>query len=370
MTTPVIRAVRKHYPNAHITLLAKPWVIPVFHHNPHIDEIMVYENGTRHTKGWGTLRLAKDLRKKEFDCAILMQNAFEAALITFLAAIPRRIGYNTDGRTLLLSPSIKLNPKLKRGHLIDYYRGILKGASILDDGGNIEIFLTKDEMRRADEILNLHGLSCDSKWIKISKTRDPGDSAHGINPDQFTKTPVIGINPGATGGTAKQWFPEAFARLANRLSHRFGVKILVFGGPEDEALGDDIHQKSGGVCVNVAGKTSLREAFALIHRCDLFITNDSGLMHAAAALDTPQIGIIGPTRYLETGPVGQHSRIVRVPVSCNPCKNDHCPVDHACMSAITVDMVFDAAVDKLDDLFKKSGKALCDSSDDPVEGVH
>ncbi len=368
MTTPVIRAVRKRYPNARMTLLAKPWVIPVFHHNPHLDEIMVYESNTRHTKGWGTFRLAKDLRKREFDCAILMQNAFEAALITFLAAIPRRIGYNTDGRTLLLSPAIKLDPKLKRGHLIDYYRGILKGASILDDGGDIEIFLTKEERVRAWSILKEHSFEPGSV-LPESRGSNPFDIVSGTGRGGDRK-PVIGINPGATGGTAKQWFPERFAELANRLSHRFGVKILIFGGPGDEALGDDIQQKSGRVCINMAGKTSLREAFALIHRCDLFITNDSGLMHAAAALDTPQIGIIGPTRYLETGPVGQHSRIVRVPVSCNPCKHDHCPVGHDCMSAITVDMVLDAAVDKLKGHFENSREALCSPADSPVEGFH
>ncbi|MBU3954575.1 MAG: glycosyltransferase family 9 protein, partial [Proteobacteria bacterium] len=128
MTTPVIRGVRKNYPNACITVLAKPWVVPVYANNPYVDDIMVYENLGRHRMGIGTLRLAGDIRHRRFDLAILMQNAFEAALLAFLARIPERLGYDTDGRSLLLNRCVRLDPALKKMHLIDYYMGILKGA--------------------------------------------------------------------------------------------------------------------------------------------------------------------------------------------------------------------------------------------------
>ena len=110
MTTPVIRALRKNYPQAHITVLAKPWVIPVYENNPYLDEIMVYDNEGRHRKGLGVLRLSQDIRDRGFDLAILLQNAFEAALLAFLAKIPERVGYNTDARTLLLNRSVRLDP--------------------------------------------------------------------------------------------------------------------------------------------------------------------------------------------------------------------------------------------------------------------
>lgn len=350
MTTPIIRAVRKSYPDAHITLLAKPWVIPVFDDNPYIDEIMVYENSTRHTKGFGTLRLARDIRKKKFDMAILMQNAFEAALITFLGGVPIRIGYNTDGRTLLLNPSIKMDKRLKKGHLIDYYRGILKGAGLVDDGRKLDLFISDVERNEALKVL----------------------STYGIN---NTKQTVIGINPGATGGTAKRWFPERYAELANRLAQRFNTKILIFGGPSDFELGEQIKELArsfndasqlqlynslsnnlndkqnshfdGSVCVNLAGKTTLRQAFALIEKCDLFITNDSGLMHAAAALETRQLAIIGSTDHIATAPSSPNSVMIRVPVACSPCLKVHCSkkesdVDyHTCMKKISVDMVME-----------------------------
>ncbi|MBF0377086.1 MAG: lipopolysaccharide heptosyltransferase II [Desulfamplus sp.] len=366
MTTPVIRAIRKSYPNAHITLLAKPWVIPVFSNNPYIDEIMVYENETRHNKGLGTLRLVKDIRKHSFDVAILMQNAFEAGLITFLAGIPVRIGYNTDGRGLLLNPSIKMDKRLKKGHLIDYYRGILKGSNhkfcgnlrhFIDDGRKLDLFISDVERTEALKTLASYGIDSPKK-------------------------PVIGINPGATGGTAKRWFPERYAELAKRLSEKFNTKILIFGGQADKELGDTINKivsqsnaqtinqanrqsinpqssnqivnnqsdnelinQATPICVNLAGKTTLRQAFALIEKCDLFITNDSGLMHAAAALGTKQIAIIGSTDHIATAPSSPNSVMIRVPVPCSPCLKVHCPKDkgdidhHVCMNKITVDIV-------------------------------
>lgn len=317
MTTPVVRAIRKSYPDAHITLLAKPWVTPVFDHNPNIDEIMVYHNSTRHTKGVGTLRLAKDIRQKRFDIAILMQNAFEAALITFLAAIPVRIGYNTDARGVLLNPSIKLDPKLKKGHLIDYYIAILEGAgdrSHLKAGRVLDLFISDMERKEATTAIAGYGLG--------------------------HLRPVIGINPGATGGTAKRWFPQRYAELAKRLAARFNTKILIFGGPSDRELGDDINIQSGGVCLNLAAKTTLREAFALIERCDLFVTNDSGLMHAAAALGTDQIAIIGSTDHVATAPSSPNSYMIRMEVPCSPCLKVHCPLGHhLCMDKIDTTMV-------------------------------
>ncbi|MBF0413000.1 MAG: glycosyltransferase family 9 protein [Desulfamplus sp.] len=363
MTTPIIRAIRKNYPHAHITLLAKPWVIPVFDNNPYIDDIMFYENSTRHTKGFGTLRLARDIRKKKFDMAILMQNAFEAALITFLGGVPVRIGYNTDGRTLLLNPSIKLDKRLKKVHLIDYYRGILKGAGLVDDGRKLDLFISDKDRKDADDII-----------ASLYKNIDWQPTCRDARPCVSTiSSPIIGINPGATGGTAKRWFPQRYAELANRLAQRFNTKILIFGGQADKELGEQIKelaqsfngssqtsnsssnnlndkQKSqfdGSVCVNLAGKTTLRQAFTLIEKCDLFITNDSGLMHAAAALETRQIAIIGSTDHIATAPSSPNSVIIRVPVSCSPCLKVDCPKKesyldyHTCMDKISVDMVME-----------------------------
>ena len=212
MTTPVVRALRKNYPKAHITVLAKPWVVPVYETSPHVDEVMVYENQGRHRMGMGTLRLARDIRQRQFHLAVLMQNAFEAALLSFLAGVPERLGYNTDGRALLLNRCIKMDPALKKGHLIDYYLAILTGAGLETHGRQIELHLPDQDREWAKDFLGKQGLS----------------------------RPVIGINPGATGGTAKRWFPERYAELAGILSKGYGTRVIIFGGPADHALGEEI----------------------------------------------------------------------------------------------------------------------------------
>ena len=315
MTTPVIRAVRRNFPDARVSVLAKPWVIPVYASNPHVDEVMVYDNAGRHKMGLGTLRLAKDIRNRRFDLAILMQNAFEAALLVFLAGVPLRVGYNTDARTLLLNPAIALDPALKKTHLIDYYLGILKGAGLATDGRGMDLFISRADQDGADALL----------------------SGIGQNPSDR----VIGVNPGATGGTAKRWFPDRYAALCRRLADRYGSPVLIFGGPGDQALGEQIAAMAPGCCVNLAGTTTLGQAFALINRCDLFVTNDSGLMHAAAALNIPQVAVIGSTDPAATSPDSPVSTMVRISVPCAPCLKDECPTDHACMDRITVEMVFD-----------------------------
>ena len=314
-TTPVIRALKKNFPNAKVVLLAKAWVIPVYEYNPYINEIMVYDANSRHKKGLGTLRLAKDLKEQKFDFAVLFQNAFEAALIAFLARIKQRLGYNTDCRGFLLNKSIKLKSALKKGHIIDYYLGLLKGADLINDGKKLDLFICRSDIDYAEKFLKDQNFDL--------------------------KHPVIGINPGATGGKAKRWFPKRYAKLCERLGEKLKNKILIFGGAKDKELGEYILKQFSNNCINIAGTTTLGQSFALIQKCSLFITNDSGLMHAAAALNINQIVIIGPTNYIATAPLNKNSVIVREPLDCSPCLKDSCKKGHhKCMQAIDVEMVF------------------------------
>ena len=308
MTTPVVRALRKNFPQSRIIVLAKPWVMPVYAHNPHVDEVMVYENRDRHKMGRGTLTLIRDIRERKFHLGVLMQNAFEAAFLAFMAGIPERLGYNTDYRSLLLNRCVRMDPALQKGHLIDYYIAILTGAGLADDGRDLELHLPDQDREWAADFLAAQGL----------------------------EGPVIGINPGATGGTAKRWFPERYAELSLLLAKKYGTRVIIFGGPADHALGEEISAMAEGACVNMAGQTSLSKAFALIGTCDLFVTNDSGLMHAAAAQKVNQVAVIGSTDYIATAPANANSIMVREPVNCSPCLKAECPIDHRCMDRISV----------------------------------
>ncbi len=318
MTTPAVRAIKENFPFARISLLAKPWVAPVFEHSSHVDQIIIYDAKDRHKGTLGKLRLSKELRRYGFDAAILLQNAFEAALIAFLAGIPTRIGYSRDARGALLTHPIPCTKAIREVHQTQYYLNILSKAGLSADPGPLEIRLGREERHGALKILAEHGVGADEH--------------------------LIGINPSATFGPAKQWFPERYAGLADKICDRYKTRVAVFGGPGDRALGEKIIGKMQHPAINFCGKTTLGEAMALIERCHLFVTNDSGLMHVGAALNVPLIAIFGSTDFVATGPLGSKSRIVRTSMACSPCLKPHCPLGHLeCMKKIGVDMVFTAA---------------------------
>ncbi len=316
MTTPAVRAIRKNFPNAQISLLAKPWVAPVFENSPNVDQIITYDSGG----ALKTIKAVRMLEKYGFNAAILLQNAFEAALVAYLAKIPIRIGYDTDLRKLLLTHPIHRSSKILRLHQTHYYNEILKGAGLRTDGTHLELYLSPKDHDSARKILKDSNI--------------------------FEKDFVVGINPSATYGSAKQWFPERFARVSDRLNKRFGSKTVIFGGPNDRELGANIMRMMKTFAVDLSGKTTLKEAMAIIARCRLFLTNDSGLMHVAAALNVPEVAIFGSTDFAATGPWSPRARIVRSVMDCSPCLKQQCPLGHReCMKKISVDKVLTAACD-------------------------
>jgi len=320
MTTPAVRAIRRNFGRAEISILVKPWVAPVFADSPHVDRLLIYDAAGRHHGSSGKLRLARELRRRRFDAAILLQNAFEAALITWLAGIPRRVGYKTDARGPLLTHGVRCTAAVKRVHQTRYYLTILEALGMSVGSQRLDLFLGPAGPERAGRILR----------------------ARGVSPHQR----LVGINPSATFGPAKQWLPESFARLADRIQEHLDARILMFGGPGDRQLGERIQQMAARPMVNLCGRTSLEEAMALIQVCDLFISNDSGLMHVAAALDVPLIAIFGSTNPVATGPYSVNSRVLQASLPCAPCCRPTCPLGHMeCMTRIDVETVFRSASD-------------------------
>ena len=314
LTFPAITTIRKNFPKAEITILCRPWVAPLLENNPDADEVILYDHNGIHNGILGKLRLAKALREKGFDLAILLQNAFDAALITFLAGIPIRVGYNSDARGPLLTNKVILDKTVLEKHQVYYYMEMLKalGMDIVEENPIIKV---SDEARKkAIEIL-------DSLNIQNGEL-------------------LVGINPGAYFGSAKRWLSERYALLSDMIYKDFGGKILLFGSKEEKVISEMILSIANSDIINLAGKTSLLETMALIEKCNLFITNDSGLMHLAAALKIPLISIFGSTDPLTTSPLGTSSIIIRKEVSCSPCLKKECPTDHKCMELIEVDEVY------------------------------
>lgn len=313
MTMPAIKAVRKAMQDKKISLLVKPWVSPVFEKDPNIDEIILYDD--RYRGITGKYRLANMLKGRGFSLAILLQNAFDAALLTRLAGIPQRIGYSRDSRGFLLTNPIPYKNEDRTMHHIHYYLELLKRAGIEATYSEPWIYLSMEERLRARETL------------------------------KHMKQPIVGINPGAAYGSAKQWPLERFAGVVKRVIEELDGSAVIFG------ISDGVMDTSEGVfsdpgrLLSMAGKTTLRELSALISECDVLVTNDSGPMHIGYALKTPLVAIFGSTDPALTGPVGEGNIVIKEHMDCSPCFERDCKMNSMtmkCMEAITVDKVFEA----------------------------
>jgi heptosyltransferase-2 len=317
LTLPSLAAVRAAFPAAHVSVLAKPWVAEVYALCPEIDEVILYQRPGIHEGIRGLIRLAGELRVRRFDAVILLQNAIEAAILSCLARIPVRAGYGTDGRALLLTHAVKKAPGIGDVHQTRYYLEMVKALGCRETTGEIRLTTTSAHEVLADKRLDGTGLT--------------------------GKHPLIGIAPGAAYGPAKRWFPERFAAVADRLIRDEGASILLFGSAGDRPAAAAVSRHATGTLIDIAGQTDLKEAIAVMARCDLFISNDSGLMHLAAALAVPTVAIFGSTNPIATGPVGKRSVIVRRDIDCSPCLKTDCPTDFRCMDRITADDVLEAA---------------------------
>jgi len=323
MTLPALTAIREGLPNRHLAVLTKPWVADLFSGHPAVDEIILYQSPGRHEGVRGKWRLARELGSKGFDLAILFQNAFEAALLAYAAKIPGRAGYNTDARGILLTRPVSVNPMVKKGHQVDYYRAMTAGLGFQSRISVPSLPLEKARREESERILTDCGLQNERR--------------------------LIGLGPGAAYGPAKQWFPERFGALAERFSREWGARLLVFGSRGDRETAARLAQSSRSELTDFTGKTTLGQAMGLIARCRLFVTNDSGLMHVAAALGVPVVAIFGSTDPARTGPLGEKCRVLRKPLPCAPCRKAHCPEKRECMEKISVEEVFAAAGELWDD---------------------
>ncbi|MBL0224309.1 MAG: lipopolysaccharide heptosyltransferase II [Geobacteraceae bacterium] len=317
MTTPALAVIREQFPGAEIVLLANPLVSALFLPHPAIDRVITFDRNGRHRGVRGRFLLARELRRERFDCAIILPNSFDSALVPWLAGIPRRFGKKSDGRSLLLSDRFVPANDMTEGHEVEYYLHLLRSFGIT--GRVRQPYLTTTAAEQAEAIDRL--------------------AQAGIAPGDI----LLGINPGAAFGSAKRWLPERFAEVAQRLSNRWGAKIIIFGGSGEADIVSEISAGLQGKCLGLAGRTSVRQLMALIQRCSFFITNDSGPMHIASAFDVPLVAIFGSTDHTGTAPCSARAVIVRKDFDCAPCKLRECPTDHRCMTAVTADDVVQAA---------------------------
>jgi len=322
MALPALRVMRHRFPEVKIAIVARPYVADIYRNQELCDQLIPYDPGATHSGISGRERLASELRAQQFDVALLLQNAFDAAWLAWRANIPERIGYARDGRSLLLTKAV---PVPKSGeippHEQFYYLELLRRAGWLEsfpESSSITLNVSESQRTRAAEFL--------------------------ANAGSHKNVLRIAIGAGASYGSAKCWPPSRFAELADRLQSQYTADVILFGTAAEAAVSNAISAAMRRPPIDLTGKTAIADLPALLSQCHLFIGNDSGAMHVAAAVGLPVVAMFGPTDPHGTAPVTPRCTIVQEKPYCSPCFLRRCPTDHRCMTAITPGRVEAAAM--------------------------
>jgi heptosyltransferase II len=339
MTVPALRALRRVLPHANITLATRPGTKGIFAEAEFVDDVLVYDR-----KGaLSVIPQIREWRRRKFDLAVLFQNAFEAALIPFLAGVPMRLGYATESRQALLTHPLSLPDWRSSRHEVFYYlylvtaleQMLFGSSSICEVEPDASIQISDDRRSQAEGLLR----------------------GHGVTEEEL----VVAICPGSINSRAKRWPAEAYAALADRLIEA-RRQVLLIGSKDEADVSREVAARMRHQPIVLTGKTSLDEITAVLATVDLVVTNDTGPAHIGAALGRPTIVIFGPTNPLTTRPFSPAAAVLRHPPDCAPCMLRDCPIDHRCMTAITVDEVFEQSHLLLKRTsFAKTVRSLCDS---------
>ncbi len=312
MAQPMFRLLHARHANLALDVLAPPFTLPLLSRMPEVRRGIVARFGHGELKFNERRRVARALQSERYDQAIVLPNSLKSALIPLLAKIPLRTGFRGEMRYGLLNDVRRLDERaLPR--MVDRF-----AALALDRGAALPRPLPAPR------------LPADAHNAKII-----------IKKHTLTENKPIAIFcPGAEYGPAKRWPVEHFGALAKRAAQR-GYAVWLAGSPKDAAIGEAIVRASNHVCVNLCGKTSLEEAIDLIGIAALVVTNDSGLMHVAAALDRPVLALYGSSSPAFTPPLSDHAHIINIDIACSPCFQRECPLGHFnCMRQLTPEHVW------------------------------
>jgi lipopolysaccharide heptosyltransferase II len=324
MIAPAVRAIRERYAGARLAIVAKDWVLETLAGNPFYDELIEYDPEGRHAGFAGRMRVARAIRRGgSVDLAVLFQKAFDAAVIALLAGARARVGYATDARGALLTHALPPPPSTM--HHAEAFLGLARALGCRVDDAR-PFFHVGDEARGRARAL----------------VATPGLSGSG---------PLVALHVGASK-PPRAWHAERFGDLARRLRRRLDARLVILVGPGEEALLGEVTQGLARGSFLACGTTeSLRHSAAVIEQCALFVGNDSGPMHIAAALGVATLGIFGPGLPRNTAPIGRAVAIVSRDYPCAPCRQaffTECPPAPSgkpfCLEEISVDEVERAAL--------------------------
>ena len=320
LTLPALAALRRRFPQAEISVLGRPWVTGLFADQPVADRVIAYQSDGAHRGLSGRWALARDLRRKRFDLAVLFPNSLDAAVVPWLAGIPRRVGTPTECRRLLLTHPVRGAPRPTEHHQVFRHLAVVRSLGA-DGDPTPRLAVGAEAVQAGDRLLAEAGV-------------DPGEWC-------------LAVNPGSVYGSAKRWPAERFAATADVLADRWGARVLLVGSGKEAAVLEAVARAMRHPPIRLWGRTDLRTLAAVLRRSQLLLTNDTGTMHVAAAVSAPVVAVFGPTDAEATGPRGSRARLVREPVACSPCLLRECPIDHRCMTGVTVSQVVQAVEELL-----------------------
>jgi heptosyltransferase-2 len=313
LALPAIESLHINYPEAEIWIAAQGWVKDIFANIHFIKGIIPLPA----QKSFKDLRkTANELRSYNFEAGLLLTNSFVSALLFFMAKIPQRWGYGSDGRQILLTKKIRRQNRPNSHHQVYHYLNLISGLGLKTDPPHLALAVTESEKKKTEEFLDSFGVDL-QKLLFI-------------------------LNPGAFYGPAKRWPVEKYIELAKLLQKNYSSEILIIGSAHEVELAEAIDASLEKKPVILAGKTSLRQLVGVLSRAALCVTNDSGPMHMANALKVPTVALFGPTDPEVTAPFQEPSVYIKKDVPCWPCAYRECPFDHRCMLDISSEEVFKA----------------------------
>lgn len=304
---PMLQRLAQRHPGVKIDVLAPPWTEKLLRQIPEIDEIIInpFPHGALQL---GARRvLGKQLQENNYDQAIVLPNSLKSALVPWFANIPLRTGFTGEMRYGLLNDARKLD-KRKLPLMVERFTALAEERDT--------------DITRPIPAPTLHA-SDEQRSAALTKL--------GLSLDK----PVAVFCPGAEYGPAKRWPAHYYAELAQRLRNK-GYAVWLIGSPKDKEVADKIVALGNEPCRNLCGSTDLTDAIALLSCAKLVVSNDSGLMHIAAALDKPMLAIFGSSSPQFTPPLSDHAQVLKLDMPCSPCFKRECPLGHFnCMLQLT-----------------------------------
>lgn len=313
MATPILFDLRKAFSKARITAMCRSPICELLRQDPEIDELFCFSKATGFGRRTEKKSIIEKLRQGQYDLGILLTHSFSSAWWFWQGKVANRLGYESNCRKLLLNSSPSLPDNIQNQHLVVTYKMLLEPLGVPVSDTAPRLHLTQKEIAEGLTLFKQRGI-----------------------PEGAT---VVGINPGATYGSAKCWLPERFREVAERLLKDQDLYLAFFGDPATSSLVGEICAGLSSRVINLAGVTTLRELASIISLCDVLLTNDSGPMHVADAVGTPIVALFGSTSEIVTGPY-RSGTVIHKHVDCSPCYQRTCPIDFRCMKRIAAEEVY------------------------------